>query len=71
MIRRRLQDKKADLLASVDEDLPSWISWAARPVVSLGHDLMNIRDGLVGRVVSERLRRLLSSASSCRPAACS
>lgn len=49
-IKEKVQRDKARMLARMDEELPSWIAWAAKPIAGLSGDLVNMRDGIVGKV---------------------
>lgn len=47
-IRAKIESTKMKVVDNVDEEVPAWISWALKPLVSVAHDLIRSRDDLVG-----------------------
>lgn len=49
-ILKKKEQRKERLLKEVDDELPKWLSWALKPVASATQDLIETRDGIVGKI---------------------
>lgn len=49
LIQAKVEREKASLVARADEELPSWISWALKPVISTVFDVERVRHNLKGK----------------------
>jgi hypothetical protein len=49
-IQAKVESARAQMMDNIDEALPSWVSWAFKPIASAGYDLIRFRDNVVGSI---------------------